>query len=278
MSPKGWNRPSDGLKNDVATKAHSPRIGLIAGGAVVLAAGAFLCWLILPGPGDGEKLADGTYGRIKAADSAQRTKSKADVTRRTDGGKAGAAKAPAAASRGLSDVPAPDSLPKPPEKKVVFDNACDQLLAMATSGGNGNMPPLPVARGMEKDFLKALEKEIVINDDDSDQVKDLKRRVIEARMAMKELLAEGKTVNEILETHREQVNFSADVRRDAMMEARKILDSGDIEGAKQYVTMMNVALQQIGVQEIKMPLTKDEREARRQQRTLERQKKKEIKE
>lgn len=275
MSKSGWNKPAES-GGPAERKVPSSGRGALAGSFVVILAGVIL-WAVFPARTADEKRAGNKSGLIREASGDSPAKT-ATAVKEGSKGVAAAVKVPDAdvgkksAMRELADIPVPDSLPKPPEKKPhVFDNACDQLLAMATSGGDSNMPPFPIANGMEKDFMKALEKEIVISDDDSEQVKELKQRVIDARAKMKELLAEGKTFRQVLEEHREQVNFSADVRRETMMEARKILDSGDVEGAKNYVTMMNLALQQIGVQEINMPLTQKERLARRQQRALERQ-------
>ena len=67
------------------------------------------------------------------------------------------------------------SAPKP-----IFDNASDQLIAMAASGAASGyaMPPMPVMDNADEEFIKSLEKEIVINDDDTDEVKVLKQKVI----------------------------------------------------------------------------------------------------
>ena len=56
-----------------------------------------------------------------------------------------------------------------------------------------------------------------------------------------------------------------------MAELKQILDSGDIDGAKEYKRKINVALQQMGIAELSIPVTDAEREARAEQRRARRQ-------
>jgi len=63
--------------------------------------------------------------------------------------------------------------------KPVFDNPADQVIALAVSAKPGeSMPPLPNLNGIDEDFAKSLLSPIKINDDDPDDVKELKAKVI----------------------------------------------------------------------------------------------------
>ena len=139
--------------------------------------------------------------------------------------------------------------------KPVFDNASDQLLAMATSGRPGvPMPPLPIAGpGAEMMFKASLEKPIEILDSDTEAVKQLKLRVMETREEVKQLMEKGLSFQQIMQEHQSLVNDNASIRTKAMIEAREIFESGDTEGAETYIKTMNEAFEGMGIQPIKMP-------------------------
>jgi len=139
-------------------------------------------------------------------------------------------------------------------KKRTFDNATDQLIAMALSS-DGSMPaprpPLPVMSDV--DFRKSLDTPIVVLETDSDHVRAVKEKVIAAREEIKARMDEGETFTGILSEFQgnEMENFK--IRKDAMVELKGLVAAGDVEGAKKYVATMNLCFQQMGIQEIKMP-------------------------
>lgn len=177
----------------------------------------------------------------------------------------------------LSDIPVSLDMPNPsPSRPTIFENSSDQLLSMAVNSGDGDMPPMPLGGNLDAEFKKSLSVPIVINDTDDPKVKEVKRRVIEAREEMKALMADGMSVKEVLEEMQKQANFNADTRRRVYAEARSIFDSGDVDGARMFVTRMNAALGEMGIKEIEMPMTREERRERIQQRILERQAQREV--
>lgn len=143
----------------------------------------------------------------------------------------------------------------------ISDHLSDQVLLMATSAvGNGDdMPPLPNNAFSEKEFRESLKTPVVINSDDPKEVKELKKRVIAARESMMKMLDEGMSVNEILRAHENIVRENAKTRKDAMDELKQIIAEGDIDGAIKYRTMVNLALQQMGIAELTTPITEEER-------------------
>ena len=157
-----------------------------------------------------------------------------------------------------------------PPKKRVFEHGTDQLIAMATSAPEGGLiPPLPAIGAAETDeFIASLSKPIVIDDDDTDAVKDVKRRVQAVRADIAKALAEnpGKEISDILNEHREIFNDNSKIRAGIMVELERILnEEGDVAGAKKYRDTMNYALQQMGIKEIDMPVTEEERNAAAEQ-------------
>ena len=130
----------------------------------------------------------------------------------------------------------------------VFDNVIDQTLAIMLSVPKGHsMPPMPsLGANATKEFAEALKKPIVINDDDSDDVKKAKLLVQAGRDAIFEQLESGKSVNEIIADHCAAVNDNAEMHRTVTKEYHKLISEGDLEGAETYRQEANKILQRSG--------------------------------
>ena len=150
------------------------------------------------------------------------------------------------------------SAPKP-----VFDNASDQVIAMAVSGAasGGSMPPMPMMDNADEAFAKSLEKEIVINDDDSEKIKALKREVMSVREEMRQLIADGQSFTDVMKEHRDMVNRNAELRKEAMRILEEFVESGDADGARECLEKVNAALGEAGIDGIAMPMSREERRA-----------------
>ena len=145
--------------------------------------------------------------------------------------------------------------------KPIFDNASDQALAMAVTGAaTGHaMPPMPVMNNADDEFLRSLDKEIVIADDDTDAVKALKRDVIAMREQMKQLMAEGHSFAEVIKEHRDIVNHGVQMRAEATRLLKEFIDNGERDAAVECLDKFNEALRGMGIEEVEMPLTNEER-------------------
>lgn len=132
--------------------------------------------------------------------------------------------------------------------KRVFDNASDQLIAMAISGaGSGvGMPPLPLSESVEADFRKSLEKPIEILDSDSDDVKLMKLDVMAVREELRELVSQGKTVREALSEHQTQVNRIAAYHQEALKMIREVRERDGAEAANEFLKTINEKLKAEG--------------------------------
>lgn len=164
----------------------------------------------------------------------------------------------------------PPAVSLPPS---TFDTASDQVIAMALQADEHGMAPMPLSKDLEKEFLESLKREIVILDTDDEQTKALKEEVMATRTEIKKLLDQGQSFNQIMQEHQKLANENAKIRDDATVELKKILDSGDVEGAKAYKRKINIALGQMGIKGLSIPVTEEEREERaasRRERMLER--------
>lgn len=155
-------------------------------------------------------------------------------------------------------------------RKPVFTTASDTQLAMAVAGnGTQALPPIPMNSVSEKDFLESLKTPIEINDDDPENVKQMKTAVQEARAAMKEMMDKGMSYQEALTEHRKLVNENVETRNKCMSELRALVDAGDTDGAENYLRTINIALGQMGIPALEMPRSRAEIQAIRAARRAE---------
>lgn len=143
-----------------------------------------------------------------------------------------------------------------------FRDRTDQILAMALGTPSGSaMPPIPIAPGCDltTEFRKSLDKPIVIEETDSEHTRRIKEMVSEARNAMKELIDSGSSFEDVIREHRDTANYNAKIRKEMMGELGEILKKGDKEGAEVYVQAINASLRKMGIEEISMPVSREER-------------------
>lgn len=127
--------------------------------------------------------------------------------------------------------------PKPP----LFKNPCDQVIAMAISTNPGDsMPPLPDLAGIDQDFANSLLTPIVINEDDSDEVKNIKEMVKEVRKTLVKEVKNGRSVMEVLMEHQKEMNRLYERRLDAILMMQKVCSEEGVEAAQKFADMVNV--------------------------------------
>jgi hypothetical protein len=157
-------------------------------------------------------------------------------------------------------------------RKPVFDNASDDQLAMAMAGnGTQSIAPIPMTATSEQEFLESLKKPIVINDDDPENIKQIKTAVSEARAEMKRMIDNGMSYREALAEHQRLMNENVDTRNQCMAELKSLVDAGDREGAEHYLKTMNIALGQMGIPALTMPMSREELNAARKRRREEKE-------
>ena len=179
------------------------------------------------------------------------------------------------AERTLDQLSAEDTLKDPPP--LVFTNISDQILAMVATS-SGDVPPIPFSDDMERQFLASLDSPVVISDTDPENIRVLKQAVIDMRAEVKQMMAQGQTLRQILSEHQQLSRQNAEIRRKALVELKGIIDSGDMEGAAEYKRKINVALEQMGISRLNVPVTADDYERiakAKEQRRMERRLKKE---
>lgn len=279
-----WNRSQENVN---APKKSPPKVGrgLVAGLIVVAAVAGALVYLMSGEEKPQPKKTDGKPARIKEVTPAAKTTPKPvarPVATSNDnvrlgkdgkplqkvGNKWGTMLSATTNQDGniseqwvLEDGTTLKNIRFPPP---IFDNAADQILGLIASVAPGaDMPPLP-AMGVEMDkaFAAAIATPIHINETDSDEVKDLKSRVMETRRQMAELMGEGKTFSQIVAEHQDLMQFNSAERTKAIREIQNYLAEGDEESARLYRDKINAAFETMGIDAINMAIGEQEKAER----------------
>ena len=138
------------------------------------------------------------------------------------------------------------------------------------------MPPIPFSNDMEKEFLTSLDIPIKILDTDDERVKKVKQAVIDMRAEVKQLMDNGQTFREIISEHQKLSRANAELRKNSLIELKRLIASGDIQGASEYKHRINTILEQMGIPRLSIPVTEADhaeiahtKEQRRLERRLE---------
>lgn len=152
-------------------------------------------------------------------------------------------------------------------KPRIFKNPSDQMIVMLLASDDGTaMPPLPIGPMLDDAFEKSLEEPIVINDDDSVEIRTLKGIVLDARAQIAELMTQGLTPSEILMEHEREMRKQFNTRSDAMRSIAEIEREEGFDAAREYAEQVNQVLSSMGIASVPMPMTDEEREQAREER------------
>ena len=116
--------------------------------------------------------------------------------------------------------------------------------------------PTALPPNFEEDFIAHLNDPIVINDDDSDEVKQDKQTMIAVKARLKELMDKGESVRKIMEEEQEHLVKVMTLRDNLFAELRKIEESAtSSQEIDDYVKAANKMLEEYGAKYIKLPMS-----------------------
>ena len=137
---------------------------------------------------------------------------------------------------------------------LVFDNDFDNMLGLiGTTPLDQKLPPLPDLGDMEEQFKKAMKSPIIIRDEDSERAKKMKEAALNLRLEINDLMREGYTLTQILSEYESLRDRNVKERHTFQAELNEIYNSGDIEGAREYLKSANEKLEQFGIIPLTMP-------------------------
>ena len=137
---------------------------------------------------------------------------------------------------------------------LVFDNDFDNMLGLiGTTPLDQKLPPMPDLGDMEEQFKKAMKSPIVIREEDSEQAKKMKEAARNLRLEINDLMREGYTLTQILSEYESLRERNVKERHTFQTELNEIYNSGDIEGARDYLEKANAKLEEFGIIPLTMP-------------------------
>ena len=137
---------------------------------------------------------------------------------------------------------------------LVFDNDFDNMLGLiGTTPLDQKLPPMPDLGDMEEQFKKAMKSPIVIREEDSEQAKKMKEAARNLRLEINDLMREGYTLTQILSEYESLRDRNVKERHTFQAELNEIYNSGDIEGARDYLEKANEKLEEFGIIPLTMP-------------------------
>lgn len=143
--------------------------------------------------------------------------------------------------------------------KPIFEFSSDDLIATAISVKPGAaMPPLPIDKNIDKEFAQSLLSPIRINEDDSDEVKEIKAKVMETRAYLAEEIKRGGSVYQALMDHQNEQNRIADNRLMAIQEMQKVRAEMGEDAANEFRDRVNESFRIRGIPEIGKKPTEQE--------------------
>ena len=115
---------------------------------------------------------------------------------------------------------------------------------------------IPFSRQFKDQFLKSLEQPIVIGKDDSPELKEQKRQMIETKIWLKQQMDEGKDIVEILNNEYERQAKLRGMRENLMRELRNIQKTAtSVQEVEDYVNAANKMLEAEGAAKVALPMT-----------------------
>lgn len=138
------------------------------------------------------------------------------------------------------------------EHKPVFEDKFEeQMIGLATA--NGTFLPVVLLNHTEEELKAMLDREVVINPDDDDDVKQKKQAVAEMKKMLKDYLDQGGDyVDFVMEMHKVSKEEKK-LRAKGMAKVYDILESGNIEDAKAFIKAYNEVLDESGYPPLKLP-------------------------
>lgn len=136
--------------------------------------------------------------------------------------------------------------------KPIFENACDQVIAMMLSTKPGqSMPPLPMLdKSLEQDFMNSLASPIVISEDDSDEVRNIKAQVKEVKAYLVDEIKSGGSLLEAIREHQAEMERTADSHLMAIQEMQKLRAECGEDAAQEFIEKVNESFRARGIPEI----------------------------
>ncbi len=147
------------------------------------------------------------------------------------------------------------SLANRKNEKPYYGDEVEQILGMLASATDASgSPPLPKMDGIDlkKSLLIAITNDIVIYEDDDPKTVAQKERVADMKNQLMEIVKNGGNVEEAIREYQGWVNENNQIRREVIVEYRRLQREASQEEANAYLLAANKELEAEGIETIKM--------------------------
>lgn len=143
------------------------------------------------------------------------------------------------------------------QAKIPWSHPCECEIARLIFTRPGDpVLDMPISKGFVDQFLKSIETPIIVSKDDSPEVAEQKKEMIEVKKYLKEQLDEGRDIVSILEDTKKALADLNGLRDALTQELREIEKSAQSEQEiDDYVAAANQMLAEKGGGEIRLPLS-----------------------
>lgn len=138
------------------------------------------------------------------------------------------------------------------ERRRVFEDPFEeQLIALATPGAT--FVPFVLLNHTEEELKSMLERQIVINEDDPEDVREKKELVASMKSMIMDYLEQGGDYVDFIERMQQYSVEERNLRTKGMMKIHDLVDDGDVNGAKAFLKTYNEILDEQGFAPLDLP-------------------------
>lgn len=154
------------------------------------------------------------------------------------------------------------------QAKIPWKHACECEIAQVIFTKPGD-PFLytPLSRNFKEQFLKSLQTPIIVTKNDSPELAQQKREMIEVKKFLKDKLDDGEDIAKILDDERKHVAELNGFRDGLVQELRQLEKTATSEAEiDDFVKAANIMLKEKGIGEVKLPISATRLRLRREAR------------
>lgn len=260
-----WNRTNEKTVEKKGGQRNVHLKGLIAGVIVVLGAG-LAAWLLMSGEADSRPLQKKERGLIKEVTpaAAPKTTEEADAKAKRDRQRRKWWDVDASQTNGFSPVQLriwkyyknppsytnTTSLTMPKARYAIFPTAAENAIAclLTLEPGQTLVGPAPHGKKFTDEFLKSCETPIIVEEGDDEFTAELKREMNQTKIELRQRMAEGEDLGQILADARKENLRLAEIKREIETQVRDMVRAAKSEvEADDAITAANKLLEAKGI-------------------------------
>ena len=144
---------------------------------------------------------------------------------------------------------------KPRAKYRIFGHRSEnEIAALLMAKPGASMIGRPNYHGLTEDFMKSCEEPILVTKDDDEYTAALKREMIQTKIELRQRLAEGEKLEQIIEDTRAEYRKLSEYKRSLTKEVMGMIRKDDVSAADvdAFVDAANKMLEEKGIAPIKI--------------------------